>query len=30
MAISVGVEEDRVVNLRLQVVLDGQQAYLTE
>jgi hypothetical protein len=29
-AISVGVEEYRVVNLRLQVFVDGQQAYLAE
>lgn len=30
MAISVGVEEYRVVNIRVQVFLDGQQAYIAE
>ena len=30
MAISVGVEEYRVVNVRLQVFVDGQQGYVTD
>ena len=30
MAITMGVEEYRVVNIRVQVFLDGQQAYIAE